>query len=41
MKLIPLMNIQKYYQRCDLRESGSVVAEDEVFAWYAVSTATT
>jgi hypothetical protein len=26
------MNIQKYYQRCDFRESGSVVAEVEVFA---------
>jgi len=38
MKLIQQMNIQKYYQRCDFRESGSVVAEDEVSAWYAVST---
>lgn len=30
MKLIQLMNIQKYYQLCDFRKSGSVFAEDEV-----------
>ena len=34
MKLIQLMNIRKYYQRCDFRESGTFVDEDEVFAWY-------
>jgi hypothetical protein len=38
MKLIQQMNIQKYYQRCDFRESGSFVAEDKVFAWCALST---